>query len=154
MCNPMAIVMVASMAVSAYATYDSGQTQKQFANQEAKQASADAQAEKGDAQVEANRIMRMKQAALADANVALAGSGQDLSSAGAMGINREVARGANEDAYFALIGGRDRAARVNLQGKYTKARGQEQARGATFSAFGQMAQAASTGWTTYKKGTT
>lgn len=152
MCGPVAVaaVMVGSALVGAYATYESGQTQKEFANFEAKQMQADAAAEKGDAQVEADRIRRMGKAAAAETNAALAASGQGLGSAGAMAINREVYRGAEEDAYFALIGGRDRAARLNTQAGLTQARGKANARGATMSAWAQVGQAGVTGYNGWK----
>lgn len=162
MCEPTTIIMVGAALVGAYATYEGGQTEQRFAKFEAAQASADAQAEKGDAQVEAARIQRAKMAALADANVALAGSGQDLGSAGALGINKEISRAANEDAFFAVLGGRDRSARINTQGQLTLARGKSAANGATLSAFGQVLGAAGTaaggfgggsGWTSYNRST-
>lgn len=141
MCEPTTIIMVGAAVIGAYATYESGQTEERFAKQEAAQGVADAQAEKGDAQVEADRIRRMKQAALAETNVAIAGSGQNLASAGALQLNKEVSRGAEEDAFNALIGGTNRSARVNQQASVTAARGKAAARGATFSAFGQLASA-------------
>lgn len=151
MCEPATIIMVGAALVGAYATYDSGQTQKAFAEREAEQGVADARAEKGDAQVEADRIMRMKAAALSETNAAIAGSGQDLASAGALQLNREVSAAANEDAFFALIGGDRRAERMDQQAKITRARGQAAARGATYSAFGQVAQAGATGYSGWIK---
>lgn len=154
MCEPTTIIMVGAALVGAYATYESGQTEAKFAKFEAEQGRADAMAEKGDAQVEAARIQRAKLAALAEANVGLAGSGQNLASAGALGINKEISRAGNEDAYYAVLGGRDRASRLNTQAALTMGRGQAAKRGATFSAFGQLLQAggsamaAGRGWTT------
>lgn len=151
MCEPVTILTVGAMAVGAYATYQSGQTEKAFAEREAQQTVADAQAERGDAKVEADRIMRMKAAALAETNAGIAGSGQDLGSAGALQLNRAVSTAANEDAFFALIGGDRRGQRMEQQAKLTRARGQAAARGATYSAFGQLAQAGATGYSGWLK---
>lgn len=157
MCGPLAvpILMAASTAVGAYATYQSGQTQKDFANYEAAQAQADAKAQEGAAQVEADRIRKAGKVAAEEANAAVAASGQDLSSAGALAINREVYRGSEEDAYFALLGGKDRAARLNAQAGLTRARGAAAAQAGSLGAFATALSGAAntyTGWKTAKAG--
>lgn len=156
MCGPLAvpIIMAASAAVGAYATYQSGQTQKTFAQYEAAQGEANAKAEKGDAQVQADRIRKAGKMAAEEANAAVAASGQDLASAGALAINREVYRGAEEDAYFALLGGKDRAAQLTAQAQLTRAKGQAAGQAGTLGAFSQALQGASntySAWRTAKK---
>lgn len=134
-CEPTTILLVSAAAVGAYATYQSGQVQKDFAEYEAAQGEADAKAQAGAAQVEAERIRKMGRMAAEEANAAVAASGQDLASAGALAINREIYRGAEEDAYFALLGGKDRAARLNAQAGLTRARGGAAAQAGTMNAF-------------------
>lgn len=156
MCEPTTIVMVGMAvagAATAYSAYQTGQTEKEFANYEAKQADADAQAERGAAQVEADRIRQAGARAAAEANAGLAASGQSLGSAGALALNREIYRGAAEDSYWALLGGKDRALRLNTQGALTRARGKQAGQAGTLSAFATLAQTASgtyTGWKTAK----
>ncbi len=146
MCNPLLALTLVATGVSAYSTYQQGQTQKDFSNYEARQAEADARAEKGAAQVEAERLRKAGQRASAEASAAIAASGQDLSSAGAIGINREITRGAEEDAYFTLLGGGDRAARLNAGATMSRARGAAAAQAGTLNAFAQVAQGAAQGW--------
>lgn len=150
MCEPTTILLVGSALVGAYATYEGGQTEKRFANYEAAQGQADAQAEKGDAQVEADRLRKVGAQATAEANAALAGSGQNVGSAGALQINKRITAGANEDAYFALLGGANRATKLNTQSQLTKARGKAGAQGATMSAFGQAIGGTAQGWQSYR----
>lgn len=135
--------MAVSAVVGAYAAYDAGQTNKEFAEYEGKQISADAKAEAGAAQVEADRIREMGKRAAAEANVAIAGSGQTLGSAGALAINKEIYRGSEEDAYFALVGGKDRSARMNAQSQLTDSRGQAAGKAGTIGAFSTLLGGAS-----------
>lgn len=150
MCEPTTILLVGSALVGAYATYESGQTEERFAKYEEAQGVADAQAEKGDAQVEADRLRKMGAQAAAEANVAMAGSGQHLGSAGAMQINQKITAGANEDAYFALLGGHNRSVKLNTQAKLTGLRGKAAAQGATMSAFGQAIGGTAQGWQAHR----
>lgn len=135
MCEPTTIIMGIAAVVGAYATYQSGETQEDFAEYEAEQREADAKAEAGAAQVEADRIRKAGRKAAAEANAAIAASGAQLSSAGSLAINREIYRGAEEDAYFALIGGKDRAARLNASAGLSRARGKAASNAGTLGAF-------------------
>lgn len=154
MCDPTGgilttALLVGATAYSAYSTYESGKTQAEFAEYEGKQQAADAKAEAGAAQVESDRIRKMGRRAAAEANASIAASGQQLGSAGSLALNREIYRGAEEDAYFALTGGKDRAARLNAQSSLTRAKGKAAKSAATASAFTQLAQAGTTaygGW--------
>lgn len=137
MCEPVSIMMAGAALVGAYATYQSGQTQKEFVKYEAAQNEADAKAAEGDAKVEAERIRKAGRVAAAETRAGLAASGQDLASAGALAINREVYRGAEEDAYFALLGGRDRSARLNTDAALSRARGKAASQAGTLGAFSQ-----------------
>ena len=151
MCGPaaVAIATVASTLVGAYATYQQGEVQQDFAQYEARQAEADAKAEQGAAQVEADRIRKRGKAAVEEANAAIAGSGQSLASAGSLAINRDITRDVEEDAYFALLGGRDRAAQLNSQAGLSRMRGKAAKQAGTMGAFATALQGgtnAYTGW--------
>lgn len=156
MCDPTGgilttAVIVAATAYSAYSTYQAGKAQAEYADYEAKQTEADANAEKGAAQVEADRIRKMGRQAVAEQSAAMASSGGQLGSAGSLALNREIYRGAEEDAVYTLLGGGDRAARLNAQGQLTRARGRAAKSAATSSAFSQLAQGgmqASSAWRT------
>lgn len=149
MCEPTTIIMVGAAIVGAYAAYDAGQTQKEYAKYEAKQTEADAKAEQGDSQVEAARIRKMGKAAVAEANAGLAASGQSLGSAGALAINREIYRGNEEDAVFALLGGRDRSQRLNASAQLTRQRGKSAANAGKLNAYSSLLSGGSqaySGW--------
>jgi hypothetical protein len=140
-------VIVAATAYSAYSTYQAGKAQNEYANYEAEQ--TEAKAEHGAAQVEADRIRKMGRQAVAEQSAAIAGSGAQIGSAGSLALNREIYRGSEEDAVYALLGGGDRAARLNAQGRLTRARGRAAKSAATSSAFSQVAQGgmqASSAW--------
>ncbi|WP_223621174.1 hypothetical protein [Lysobacter sp. ESA13C] len=149
MCEPTTIALAVTAVVgaySAYTAYEGGKNQAKIADYQAAQTEADAKAEAGAAQVESDRIRKRGRQAAAEANVAIAASGQQLGSAGSLAINREIYRGAEEDAYFALIGGRDRATRLNAQGQLTREGGKMAKSAGKSSAFAQLLQ---TGASTY-----
>lgn len=156
MCDPTGGILttaliVAGTAYSAYSTYEAGKAQATYADYEAKQTAADAKAEQGAAQVESDRIRKTGRQAVAEANAGIAASGAQLGSAGSMALNREIYRGAEEDAYFALVGGKDRAQRLNAQADLTRAKGKVAKSAATSSAFSTLAQGAAqaaSGWRT------
>src|SRR3546814_6196752 len=80
-------------------------------------AEADARAEQGAAQVEAERIRREGKAQRAKAVAAAAASGVDVNSPTALKIDQEITANAEEDALTVIANGGDRAARLNQQGQ-------------------------------------
>lgn len=152
MCEPTTIVMVVGLAigaVTAYGQIQQGKAEEKYAQYEAAQAEADARAETGFAKIEAERIRKAGKKAVAEATAATAASGLDVSSAGAMAINREIYRGAEEDAYFALIGGKDRSQRMMAQASLTRSKGKTAREAANINAFatvGKSAMSAYSGW--------
>ena len=119
----MAVVAIGTAAVGAYGQYQQGKTQEAMYKYEAAQGEADARAEKKAAIVEAEMIRKRGAQAAAEAGAEVAASGNQLASAGALAINREIYRGAEEDAYFALIGGEDRSKRMLAGAQLDRMRG-------------------------------
>ncbi|TWT23605.1 hypothetical protein FQY83_02960 [Luteimonas marina] len=115
MCEPvtLGIIMGASSLLAGGSAVHQGQTQKNYNNYLANQAEADARAEAGAAQVEAERIRKAGKKQRSEAIAALAASGVDVNSGTALVIDREIARGAEEDAFLTMAGGSDRAARLS-----------------------------------------
>jgi hypothetical protein len=151
MCDPvtMTVIAIGSAAVGAYGQYQQGKTQQTMYNYEAKQGEADARAEAKAAIVEADMIRKRGAQAAAEANAEVAASGNQLASAGALAINREIYRGAEEDAYFALIGGKDRSQRLMASAQLDKMRGASAKQAGIFGAvttLGQGAVDAYSGW--------
>jgi hypothetical protein len=157
MCDPVTLTVVAIGAtlVGAYGQYQAGKQQAEWANYQAKQTEADAQAEVGAARVEAERIRKAGKRALAEANAALAGSGVDVNGAGTpVVINQEIARGSEEDALLTIVGGKDRAARLMAEAAATRAQGQQAKTASLINATGTLLSGsyqAASGWRTMKK---
>lgn len=154
MCEPAtiaAVAMVVGAGVSAYSTYQTGKTQETFANFEAAQGEADARAEQGDAQVEAERLRKIGKMNAAEANASMAASGANLGSAGALQINRQITENAEHDAYITEVGGDQRAMRLNTQAGLTRAQGKAARQGATLSAFATAVSGAGAAYGGWKK---
>ncbi len=115
MCTGVEIALVASSVLGAGAAYQQGQAQKSYNNYLANQANADARAEVGAAQVEAERIRKAAKKQRGEAIAALAASGVDVNSSTALKIDQQISRDSEEDAFLTLAGGADRAARLNAE---------------------------------------
>lgn len=102
-------------ATTLYAQDTQAKQAESNAKFQAEQAAADAAAMQGDALVEANRIRTAAKAQRSQAVAALAASGVDVNSPTALKIDSEIAKNAEEDALLTIMGGGDRAARLNQQ---------------------------------------
>jgi hypothetical protein len=145
LCDPLSITLAATAVMGAYGQYSAGKTQQAMYDYEAKQGQADARAEAKMAVVESERIRKQGKMAAAEASVGMAANGGDLASAGSLAINREIYRGAEEDAYFALIGGEDRSKRMLAQADLNKMKGKSAYQSGVFGALTTLGGAAA-GW--------
>lgn len=125
MCTGVEIALLAASAVSAGAAIHQGEVQSNFGKYQRDQAAADAAAQKGAAQVEAERIRKAAKQQRAEAIAALASSGVDVNSATAVRIDQEINHNAEQDAYLTIVGGNDKAARLNAQGEGAYLQGQQ-----------------------------
>lgn len=123
MCEPTTIIMGVSALIGAFSAYQQGETQKDFAEYEAAQGQADANAEAGMARVEAERIRKARAFAIGEANAGMAAAGIDVGSGTALNINRDITKRSEEDAYLTLFGGEDRKKRGQAEATLAKARG-------------------------------
>lgn len=119
MCEPTTIATITiallSAGAAAYTANQSGKQQEAWGNYQAAQGEADARAEKGAGQVEAERIRKLGKRQIAEAMAAYAGSGIDISEGTPLDINRDIEAGVEEDAALAIMGGNDRALRLGAQ---------------------------------------
>lgn len=143
--------LAAAAAVSAYSSYQQGENQKDWADYQARQAEADAKAEKSAAEVQAEKIRKMARIQAGEATASLAGSGVDVGEGTALNINKEIYRNAEDDAVMTIFGGVDRAARGNaeaagyrLKGSQAQQAGYLNATSSLLSAYGTAAR----GWKT------
>jgi hypothetical protein len=157
MCDPVTLTVMAVGAtlVGAYGQYQAGKQEEQWANYQAKQMDADANAEKGAARVEAERIRKAGQRAQAEATAGMAGAGVDVGGEGtAVKINEEIGAGAEEDALLTIAGGADRAKRLEAEAVATRIKGKQAAWAGKINATGTLLQGgynAASGWRTMKK---
>jgi hypothetical protein len=117
--------MAASAAVSTISAIAQGEQQKKWADYQARQAEADAAAERSAAEVHAEKIRKMARTQAGEANASLAGSGVEVGEGTAMNINKDIYANAEEDAVMTIFGGADRAARGNAEAAGYRIKGRQ-----------------------------
>lgn len=119
----VAAIGTAQAVQSAHTQGRQAEANAQFAND---QANADARAQQGAAQVEADRIRKAGKAQRAQAVAAAAASGVDINSPTAVKIDDTITQNAEQDAYLTMVGGNDAAARQRQGGQAALISGQSQ----------------------------
>lgn len=117
--------MAASAAVSAVSAIQQGQQQKEWGDYQAKQAEADAKAEKSAAEVHAEKIRKLARIQASEANASLAGSGVDVGEGTAININKDIYANAEYDALTTILNGADAARRGEAAAAGYRLRGQQ-----------------------------
>lgn len=144
-----AYAATAASVLGAFSAYQQGENQKDWANYQAAQAQADANAEKSAAEVQAEKIRKMARIQAGEATASLAGSGVDIGEGTALNINKEIYGRAEEDAVMTIFGGADRSARGNAEAAAYRLKGEQAQQAgylnATSSLLSSGAQVA-TGW--------
>lgn len=156
MCDPVTVLVAATVGstlLGAYSQVQAGKQEEAWGNYQAAQAEADANAERGAGQVEAERIRKLGKRQRAEADAAFAGSGIAINEGSALDINRDITQGAEEDAYMAIVAGNDRGARLDADATGARIGAKNAKRagylGATATVLGGAAQVAS-GWKSSK----
>lgn len=127
MCTGIEIALIASAGVSAGASVMSGMQQKEISKGQARQAEADANAAKGEAQVRADMIRKITQQKAASARAAIAASGGSLDSASASLINTDIVKRGEMDALTGVNDGMDTASRLRASAKSLRTAGSQAA---------------------------
>lgn len=143
------IIQWGALALSAGAAIQQGEESRRYNNYLAAQAEADSRAERGAAQVEAERILKASKRQRSEAVAALAASGVDVNSSTALKIDEEISRGAAEDAFLTLTGGSDRAARLNAEASGARYAGKQAQRAGYVNAASSLLSSGSSigrGW--------
>lgn len=151
MCDPvtLTVLTVGTTLLGAYSQVQQGKQDQAWSNYQAAQTDADARTERSAAQVEAERIRKLGKRQAAEAEATFAGSGVDINSGSALDINRDITAGAEEDASLAILGGNDRAARLNQQATADRLGGASARRAGNINATTTLLQGAasvSKGW--------
>ncbi|MGX8883192.1 hypothetical protein ACWWD9_08255 [Methylovorus sp. SPW-M1] len=108
-------LLAGSTGLSVLGALHTGNQQAAQASYQADQARADAQAEKGAAQVQAEKIRKAGRQQMAQARTSLAASGVDVNDGTSTIINQSIAANVEEDALTAILNGSNRANRLNAQ---------------------------------------
>ncbi|WP_460456308.1 hypothetical protein [Arenimonas alkanexedens] len=149
----MITVSLLSAGMAAHTANQAGKQQAAWADYEAKQGEADANAERGAGQVEAERIRKMGKRQQAEAQAAFAGAGIGVGEGTPLDINRDIAAGAEADAYMAIVAGDDRGARLDAGAQGARLSGANAQYAGKMSAYGSMLEGASAvagGWKSSK----
>lgn len=120
MCDPVTVLVAATVGstlLGAYSQVQAGKQDEAWGNYQAAQATADANAERGAGQVEAERIRKLGKRQKAEADAGFAGAGIGINEGSAVDINRDITQGAEQDAYMAIVAGNDRGARLDADAK-------------------------------------
>jgi hypothetical protein len=150
MCNPMAIMAVASV-VSTGSAIRQGEQQREWNNYQAEQTAADGNAERSAAVVEAERIRKLARKQAAETTAALSASGVSVGEGTALNINQELYADAEQDAITTIFSGKDRYARSISDASAYRTIGKQQASAAKINAGTTLLSAASNygkGWKT------
>lgn len=142
-------VMLAATAIQAYGQIQQSQEVQAWGNYQARQAQADADAERGAAAVYADKIRKAGDAERGRQRAALAASGASLDSASADTIDRDIVSAYEEDALVSMFSGENRARSREAEGQSARLAGRRANRNALLSA----AATGLSGWGRYTRAT-
>lgn len=151
MCEPATLMMmsIASTAVSTLGALQQGQQQRAYADYQAAQANADAQAERDAAQIHADKIRKMAKTQAGEARAAIAGSGVDVGEGTPVLIDSQIYANAEEDAWTTIFNGNNRGAQLDAQAQGFRISGRNAETASYWNAAGTaLGGAASIGWKT------
>jgi hypothetical protein len=125
MCNPALALMAIGTGVQVYGQQQEAKQQESWNKYQTKQAQADANAERGAAEVDADRIRKAARQRASAANAASAASGVKTGAGTAQLIQDDVIGSAEEDAQMTIFNGRDAGSRLDAQGEAFKIEGKQ-----------------------------
>jgi hypothetical protein len=148
MCGPTEL-LIASAAIAGGSAIYQGQQAEKMGDYQNAQAQADANAARGDAEVQAMQIREAGKRQRSAAVAAQAASGVDIGSGTAELINTEITKNSEQDAISTILSGRYRGQQLSNQGAFSKIKGENAAMAGYASAAGTALNAGSTaygGW--------
>ncbi|MHA7847245.1 hypothetical protein [Serratia sp. D1N4] len=151
MCTGVEIALVASSVLAAGGAVAAGQQQKKMANYQAAQANADAEAARGAAKVQADRIRKAGRQQAAQANAALAASGVETGEGTALRITSGIIGDAEQDAYTTTMNGMNTGARYNAQAQADRISGNNAATTGYINAGSSLLSAGGTMYSGWKR---
>lgn len=141
MCTGLEIMAIASTTFSAVSSIAKGQQEQDFANFQAAQANADAQAERESSQVRAQQIRKAGKYQQAEATAALAASGVEVGAGTPLTIDQQIGRNVQADALNEILNGTRSGARLDQQAAGLRASGKNAAAAGVRNAVGSVLSA-------------
>ena len=136
------ILMAVSTGLQVVGQLSRGQQQQDWAEWQAEQARADAQAAREEGEVRSERIRRLGRRQQSEARAALAASGVETGAGTAVVIDRQIGRDAEADAEQERLAGLRRGAQRDQEGEAYRIHGRNAATGSMLAAGATLA----TGW--------
>lgn len=119
----MAWMAIVAVALSAAQQMKQGRQEEKFNNFQAAQATADANAEREQGQVEANKIRKAGKYTRAEATSALAAGGVEVGAGTALKIDQQIVRNVEEDALQQILFGDRKGERLDQEAAGLRAAG-------------------------------
>mgnify|MGYP001606835369 CR=1 FL=1 len=138
----MSVLSIISTAFSVIGQLSQGSQQQDWAEYQAEQARADAQAAREEGQVRAEKVRKLGKRQQSEARAALAASGVETSAGSAVVIDRQIGRDAEEDAQQEIIAGQRRGQRYDQEASASTIRGENAMNRSLLAAGGSLAS----GW--------
>ncbi|MBU0537475.1 MAG: hypothetical protein KKF24_01215 [Gammaproteobacteria bacterium] len=148
MCTGAEIALIGAAVVGTGSAIYSGEQQKDLADYQAKQANADANAERQAAEIRGEKIREKAKSHAASVRASLAASGVSLDSVTANLINKDIIQRGEEDAIIGNNDSADAASRLRAQASVLRTQG----RGAQVAGYAQAGSTALSGYAGYKGG--
>lgn len=142
--------LIGSTAFNAISSIQQGRQEKKFANFQAEQANADAQAEREAGQVRADKIRKAGRYQQAEATAALAASGVEVKAGTPLKIAQEIDKNVESDALNEILFGSRTGSRLDQEAQGLRAAGKNAATRGVQRAVGSVLSAGSSyygrGW--------
>lgn len=136
------MLSIASTAMSFIGQMSQGQQQQDWAEYQAEQARADAQAAREEGQVRAEKVRKLGKRQQSEARAALAAAGVEVGAGSAVVIDQQIGRNAEADAQEELLSGVRRSQRLEQDAAASEIQGSNAMTRSMLAAGGSVA----TGW--------
>lgn len=142
MCISAGLLTMVSTGLQVFGQLMQGSQQQDWAEYQAEQARADAQAAREEGEVRAEKIRKLGRKQQSEARAALAAGGVEVGAGSAVRIDQEIGRNAEEDAQQELLSGIRRGQRYDQEAEASQIQGNNAMTRSVLAAGGSLAS----GW--------
>lgn len=142
MCTGLEILSAMGTAFSVIGQLSQGSQQQDWAEYQAEQAHADAQAAREEGEVRAEKVRKLGKKQQSEARSALAAAGVEVGAGSAVVIDRQIGRDAEEDAQQEILAGTRRGQRYDQEAEASQIQGRNAMTRSVLGAGGALAS----GW--------